>query len=193
MKWYLIIGAAVIIVATFVFFFFFGSTPAPTPVQPTPTLPIAGSATSSPDGFGTTPLATGKTSMGVQGGGTLVVTDFIHNGETIADTVNPGLYVLAGDLGYCLADGSCPTAASTSDFKVSYNSKTNFFTIVLLKEPLGAVRLAAEQFVSSRLSIVGQQACGLHYSIGAPYWVNTLYDSKNLGFSFCPGATVLPQ
>ena len=119
--------------------------------------------------------------------------DFIHNGETVADTVNPGTYVLAGSLGYCLADGSCPSGAPTTSFAISYDEKIRFFNIVLLEEPLGVTRFEAEQFLANRLGLSREQLCSLDYSIGAPYWINDAYADKNLGFSMCKGATPLPK
>ena len=194
MKWYVLIGAIAITIAAGLFFFVSGSTPSTT-VQQTPGLPIASSTVSSPTVSGSFSTSTTGTtiSFATPSGAVATVRDFIHNGETVADTVNPGSYVLAGTVGYCLADGTCPSGYPTTNFSISYDEKTHFFNIVLLKEPLGAVRLEAEQFLASRLGITGQQLCGLDYSIGAPYWVNTTYADKNLGFSFCPGATVLPQ
>ena len=196
MKWYLIIGTTIIALSTGLFFLF--SNPKSDGneiISPTPGLPVAGSNVPVENVSGSFATSTtGKAMMSLSTkSGALVVIDFIHNGETIADVVNPGSYVLAGTLGYCLANGTCPSGYVTSDFSVLYNEKMNFFDIVLLKEPLGTVRFKAEQFLVDRLGITEQQACSLNYSIGAPYWVNTIYSDKNLGFSFCPGATVLPK
>jgi hypothetical protein len=124
--------------------------------------------------------------------GTVITRDFIHNGETVTDTVNPGTYQLAGSLEYCLADGTCPSGAATSDFSISYNSKTQFFNVALVNEPLGPVRAAAEKFLTSRLGVSSAQMCRLQYFVGTPNYVNSSYSGKNLGFSFCPGAVPLP-
>lgn len=126
------------------------------------------------------------------GGGTLAVKDFIHNGETVADMNTPGSYVLAGSLGYCLSDGTCPHGATSTQFAISYTAQTQSFNIMLLKAPLGVARKAAEQFLVNRLGVAGQKLCELHYFIGTSYQVSTTYTAKNLGFSFCPGATALP-
>ena len=190
MKWYFISGAALIIIAS-ALFIMFRTTPKEDSPQPTPGLPVASSTTPGTDG--SSQPGTAQISVATRSGGAIAVADFIHNGETVADVVNPGSFVLAGSLGYCLADGSCPTGAPADSFTISYNENTHFFNVVLLTEPIGAARREAEQFFISRLGIVPQQACGLIYSIGAPYWVNTTYDDRNLGFSFCPGATVLPE
>lgn len=136
--------------------------------------------------------ATSTITIAGQDNASLEVRDFIHNGETIQDVVNPGNYVLAGSLGYCLADGTCPKAADTSTFSISYDEKNASFGIVLLKEPLGETRLAAEAFLSSRLGISRAQLCSLNYYIGTPYWVNEQFSAHNLGFSLCPDATTLP-
>lgn len=196
MKWYLFIGALVVIIAAGLYFAFSDSPKTVSTTSSVPELPVGGSITpvvntsaSSPS----LPKGVAIISFDTPSGATITVSDFIHNNETVPDTANPGSYVLAGDLGYCLADGTCPKGASVTDFSVSYDEKTHFFNIILLAEPLGTSRLNAEQFVESRLGISGQQACSLNYYVGTPYWVNSNYDNKNLGFSFCPGATVLPK
>lgn len=196
MKWYFIIGAVVVIISTALFFFLSGS-PENTGTSPVPTpgLPLASSTVPVTTG-GSGPVVTSTEptiSFATRSGAVITVKDFIHNGETVPDVQNPGSYVLAGSVGYCLADGSCPSGAFTTDFSLTYNEKTHFFNIILLKEPLGATRLEAEQFLADRLGVTGQQVCSLNYFVGTPYWVNEAYDDKNLGFSFCAGATTLPK
>ncbi|MDD2657854.1 MAG: hypothetical protein PHD04_04335 [Candidatus Pacebacteria bacterium] len=195
MKWYIIFGAVIIIVAG-AWFFFSGSSnnESTTPTQ-TPELPLGGSVTpgSIDTGSSGSSVSNPTITFGTPNGGVVTVKDFIHNGETVSDVENPGSYVLAGSVGYCLANGSCPSGATTTDFNVSYNEKTHFFNIILLAEPLGSVRLEAEQFLASRLGLVDKEVCDLNYFVGTPYWINATYDNKNLGFSFCPGATVLPK
>lgn len=150
--------------------------------------------TTSPSGtiFPSSFSATSTVTIAGQDSTAIEVRDFVHNGETIQDVVNPGNYVLAGSLGYCLADGTCPKAADTQAFSISYDEKSASFGIVLLKEPLGETRLAAEAFLSSRLGISRAQLCSLTYYIGTPYWVNEQFSANNLGFSLCPDATTLP-
>ena len=194
MKWYLLIGTIIVVTVVILLFVFSGSSENVDTTQPTPGLPVAGSVAPNNEPGSSGAITTGATlSFTTRSGATAIVKDFVHNGETVADVVNPGSYVLAGTVGYCLADGTCPAGYSTTNFNISYDEKTHFFNVVLLKEPLGTVRLEAEQFLANRLGITGQQLCSLDYSIGAPYWVNTAYADKNLGFSFCPGATALPQ
>ncbi len=87
--------------------------------------------------------------LGTTGGSSVASKDFIHNGETVADTQNPGTYVLAGTLGYCLADGSCPAGAQSDDFSISYFESDQSFYISLLKEPIGAARKKAQDFLQT--------------------------------------------
>ncbi|MCR4276169.1 MAG: hypothetical protein NUV90_02175 [Candidatus Parcubacteria bacterium] len=196
MKWYIIIGTAFIIIAIGSYVVFFSGSPTESVNNPQPTagLPISGSITPNPStSGGGTATSSPTISFATPSGAVVTVKDFIHNGETVQDVQNPGSYVLAGSLGYCLADGSCPKGASTMDFSVSYDEKNHFFNIILLAEPLGAVRLEAERFIANRLGLAGKDACNLNYFVGTPYWVNAAYDDRNLGFSFCPGATPLPK
>ncbi len=160
------------------------------PSQSSTTLPVSGSV-------GTT-TATGnqQTAQMVLAtpGGTAVIThDFIHNGTTIPDKANVGRYLLAGNLGYCPSDPQQCQAAQASDFSVYYNSAQQSFTIALTKEPIGQSRLDMQQFLLTTLGITEQQMCSLDYYVGTTYEVNSTYDDRNLGFSFCPDVTALPQ
>ena len=130
-------------------------------------------------------------SLSVPGGGTLAVSDFLATGA-VTDAVNPGSYVLAGELGYCLYDGTCPKATDDTDFNISFDETTSEFTIVLLREPIGASRLEAEAFLRQKLGVKDSELCRIKYYVGVPYTVNTVYTGSNLGLSFCPGATQLP-
>ena len=155
------------------------TTPPPT------TLPDAGST-----GPGT---ASGAKTMTVAAKlGPVVVTDFINNGITGADPQNPGIYFLAGAPGYCLTDGTCPGGARENTFNITYDAMQQFFTVVLIVEPLGAVRSRAEHFLLNALGITETQLCTLNYYVGTVSALNDLYAGRNLGFSFCPNATVLP-
>ncbi|MES2994802.1 MAG: hypothetical protein V4681_02120 [Patescibacteria group bacterium] len=120
------------------------------------------------------------------------VNDFMHDQVTVADVVNPGNYVLAGELGYCLADGTCPRGADTPTFSISFNDEDDTFNIVLLAEPLGEVRRAAETHLQSRLGLSNEVMCELNYYVGTPSFVNASYSNGNMGFSYCSGAVKLP-
>ena len=129
----------------------------------------------------------------IQNGGSVIVNDFIHNSVTIPDTANAGRYLLAGNLGYCLSDPQQCQAASSTDFNIYYNSGPQSFTIALTEEPIGQARLDMEQFLLATLGLTEQQLCSLNYLVSVSIHVNSQYAGKNLGFSFCPGATVLPK
>jgi hypothetical protein len=129
----------------------------------------------------------------IQGGSTIVINDFIHNGVTLLDSANAGNYLLAGNLGYCFSDPQKCQAAPATDFIIYYNSVPQSFTIDLTQEPIGQARLAMEQFMLTVLGISQQQMCSLNYLVSVTRYVNSQFTGKNLGFSFCPGATVLPK
>lgn len=179
-----LLGLAVVIILGTMFLVFRTTKEAATPSEGT-AFPTTGGF---PSGFTTTSTVT----IAGKDGSSIEVNDFIHNGETIEDVVNPGSYVLAGDLGYCLVDGSCPVAAETDRFSVSYDQKSQSFGVALLKEPLSEVRLEVEAFLTSRLGISKQQLCSLNYYIGTPYWVNERFSEGNLGFSACTESVTLP-
>ncbi len=159
---------------------------APLPSGVTTSVPVSGTSASSAD-------QPKSITVGTSDGGAIATNDFIHNGVTIADAANAGRYLLAGNLGYCVTDPQRCQAASSTDFIVYYDSAQQSFAIALTEEPLGQARLDMEQFMLATLGITQQQMCSLNYYVGTSSGINAIYASKNLGFSFCPGATVLPQ
>jgi hypothetical protein len=140
-------------------------------------------------GAGTTPV---KFTVAARGGARITVKNFLTNGETAADAVNPGYYYLAGSAGYCLASGKCIAGAKETDFAITYRGSDSLFVIELLKEPLGQSRQEAEKFLTDRLGISGQKMCSLVYIVEVSPYINGTYSGTNLGFSFCTGATELP-
>lgn len=124
-------------------------------------------------------------------GSRVEVNDFINNGITVSDVVNPGNHILAGPLGYCLPDGSCPHGAEVTGFSVSYGEKFNNFNIIL-EEPLRANRIKAEEFMIKTLGIERRNLCDLPYRIGTTSYINSQLAGYDFRFSFCPGAVALP-
>lgn len=173
---------------------FVSETALPPPPQPVTTLPAGGSITpvSPRSSLATSSPEAGTIVLTAQDG-TVTARDFIHNDVTIPDDSNDGNYLLAGNLGYCLSDPQKCQAASATDFSVYYISASQLFVIDLTREPLGQARLAMEQFMMTTLGLTEQQMCNLNYLVSVTKYVSEQYTGKNLGFSFCPGATVLPK
>lgn len=136
---------------------------------------VNGSGTST---FGT-PASQLTMPLAVSSSTTMMAKDFIHNGVTLADPSNEGNYYLTG--------------ASTDGYAIGFRTPGEFFTIALQQEPLGQTRLAAENFLLGTLGVTQDQLCHLKYYLGTDVHTNSYYAGKNLGFSFCPGATVLPK
>jgi len=112
-------------------------------------------------------------------GKSLQVNDVTKGEGVTEDAANPGIYYLAG---------ASPTEET---YSISYISEDTSFTVSILSEPLGEIRLRAEKDLLVRLGISENDACRLRYEVLVPYSVNPLYAGKNLGFSFCPGAEIL--
>ena len=112
-------------------------------------------------------------------GETVQVNIFKNAEETKEDKNNPGHYYLAG------------TNTVTAPYTILYTEKDQSFNITLFEEPIAATRNQAEQKLLNILGINQEDACYLHYWVGVPYGINPVYAGKNLGFSFCPGATEL--
>lgn len=180
--------AVLIVLAVVAFFVIWLTKPAPsastTETQATTTLPVSASTTADePNGP--------SQSLTTSSGSSVPANDFLHNGTTLPDPQNPGTYILQGTLGPC-DSASCTRAGTADNYSIEYDASSTAFTIELAQEPLSQARLDAEQFLGQVLGISPQAMCGLRYYIGTTIYVNTFYAGKNLGFSFCPGATQLP-
>lgn len=120
-------------------------------------------------------------------GGVLKVKNFLVSPDTYRDPINTGYY----SLGYPI--NPAVESSSTPPFLVMYISETQFFTIELLQEPIGEARTQVELYLEQHLGLTPNDLCKLNYTLSVPVSVNQDYAGKNLGFSFCPGATVLPK
>ncbi|MFH1178114.1 MAG: hypothetical protein V1711_00085 [bacterium] len=129
-------------------------------------------------------------SISTVNGESIKTKNFINDSTTTKDPINSDYYYL----GYHVYEGvSDSTVTNNPPYIITYISATQYFNIALLQEPIGTTRLASEQFLISNLGISQNQMCQLNYMVSVPDRVNSQYAGKNLGFSFCPGATKLPQ
>lgn len=163
-------------------------TPAPVETEPETT-------TQYPTGYQTSVPAQGSTNEPVVGqvdvispeligipsqrGGLVRVKDFLKNPNVVEDDVNKGTYYLAG------------SDLATAEYTISYIASDSSFTVSIYNEPIGEVRYKAELDLLAQLGITEPEACNLRYVVLVQASVNPLYAGKNLGFSFCPGATAL--
>ena len=170
----------VLIVGIGIAVFFFGTTSTADSTAQTDTTSLPVAQNTSPDG-------TSRPVSYVSSGDTLFVNNFLENADTYSDPVNPGYY----SLGYPL--NQTTTGTSSPPYLIMYIKTTQFFTIELLQEPIGETRTQVELFLEQRLGLTQNDLCELNYTISAPVSVSQEYAGRNLGFSFCPGATVLPK
>lgn len=155
-----------------------GGLPSDTPYTPYPSGSNQGTTGTTPDsGQGGDGTLTASVPSTV--GGTIKIKDFTYSPETKKDPNNPGHYYLAGE------------DTTTAPYSIIYSNSDQSFVVSLLKEPIGSVRSDAEQKLMTILGINKAQACALRYWVGVPNYLNPVYAGKNLGFSFCPGATQL--
>ncbi len=155
-------------------------------------LPVAGSVGSNTANVTGSTTASSGTVMFIAGAGGEVVqtNNFIADPATVKDPINSGYYYL----GYHVNEGvPDPTATDNPPYVITYFSTTQYFNIALFQEPIGTVREEMEQYLMAHLGISQDQMCHLNYMVSVPYYVNSFYTGKTLGFSFCPGATVLPK
>lgn len=181
--WPWVAGVVVITALVLAVWVLMASTPLPPPA-PTPSLPEAGT-----QGPGTSQGGQGL-SIPINGGSSISTRDFLSDTQTISDPNNPGYYYL----GYHQSTG--PEDASATDappYVIGYIVQTHYFNVGLYAEPIGQVRIEAEQYLLNMLGITEEEACTLKYMVSVPNNVNSYYSGQNLGFSFCPGAVKLPQ
>ncbi len=153
----------------------------------TTTFPVTGTG-----GTVSHPATGGSTTLTLQDGSTVSMSDVLHNGPVGKDPANKNLAYLAGSIGYCLGDGTCPAGVPSKSYVVTFDPAASFFNITITVEPLGETRKAVEQFLLDRTGLSEDTLCKSKYYLSVPADVNDTYAGPNLGFSFCPGATVLP-
>lgn len=131
-------------------------------------------------------LERGTLSIKVPAGGTYEVRNFIKNGDALEDTYNRGNYFVGN---------TYPSPSSPSPmppYIITYSAQSQFFNVVLYKEPLSRSRNEAEVFLQRTLGIRSADLCMLDYMVSTPYTVSETYTSRDLKFSMCPGAVALP-
>lgn len=165
------------------------------PAGPTVTLPVGGSVTSG--GSNTTPVASTtaprQTRVVADARGIALETrDFLKDETVRPDRSTPGRYLLAGNLGTCIGDQAACQAGAVVPFNIFFNEVSQVFSIGIADEPIGDNRRLAEQTLEKLLGLGQPEMCRLKYYIGTSEQVNKAFGGRNLGFSYCPGATVLP-
>lgn len=196
MKWYLFIGSVLVILISGSLFLLWPNTEPAGNTAPDGTLPSTGTVGNVPNQGSTVVDPDDVATMVVASqisGKEVITKDFTHNGSTIKDVQNPDRYFLVGKVGYCLADGTCPSGALSDDYSIVYQSADQSFIIALLTEPLYQARQSAEQYLATTLGISEAEMCTLKYYISTDSYINATYAGKNLLFSFCKGATPLPK
>jgi len=141
-----------------------------------------------PAGGGSTTGTSGMTVSSVFGGA-ISVNNFKADKETYKDPINASAYFLGPHPYEGVAD---PSAVDNPPYLITYDDKTQSFTISILQEPLKDTRVAMEQFLMAKLGITQTQMCQLKYMVSVPNRVSTIYSGEDLSFSFCPNAVPLP-
>lgn len=126
-------------------------------------------------------LPEGKRYVLGRGGERIVVNDFL-TGTTASTSEYIGDY-------YSFPVGN----ATSAPFRITYTAKDQFFQVTINDNPLGGVRQQAERYLITMLGIEQKTACFLKHSVGVPNWRSTTYSGKNLEFSFCSNAVLLPE
>jgi hypothetical protein len=179
-----LIGGAVLIVLFMITYRLTGSGAIPETPQ---------TATSTTGGNAGSQTVTGPSvsSPTAPSGGGIEVKGVMEDPDLAKDPLNPGYYYL----GYHTNQGSStdPTATTTPPYIIEYIASTHYFNIALLQEPIGMTREAMQRYLMAHLGMSQDQMCKLDYMVSVPAAVNEHFSGMNVGFSFCPKATILPQ
>lgn len=150
----------------------------PEPVGPTgPSFPEPGTLPPNPG-----PATDGEDlALVLQGGRTVIVSNFTKNPDTKADPQNAGFYLI----------GQGSSTTRDPSFDITYIATTDFFNIALTQTPLKDARLRAEQYLRATLGLGAEDMCQLRYSVATPAFVSEAYAGTDLRFSFCEDAVAL--
>jgi hypothetical protein len=83
--------------------------------------------------------------------------------------------------------------SAEGDYQVLYFPEDSYFLVTIFAEPIGENRARAESELRTRLGLTDAELCDLNADVFVTEDVNEFYSGADLGFSFCPGATALPQ
>jgi hypothetical protein len=184
MKWlYITVSILVILalVALGAYFLIRPSTPAASTTPGQGTNPFGTPA-------GSTPGATRASSTP-----TLLITTTDGNQLTVPDFTQENQPSTASPVnGYRVA-GSEIAGSGGAGFQVAYFPDQSYFDIAILAEPLGQNRFVAEEALRSRLGLSQTQMCSLNVKVFVLGEANETFAGRDLGLSYCPGATVLPN
>lgn len=178
----LILGAVVLVIAIIVAgYLYFAQSPAGVSSQ--------NASTTNPFGTpagGVTPAGSSPSSSAFQvplsNGTSVAVPDFTKtNQPDWAGTTS----------GYRVA-GSEQAGQGGAGFQILYYPGDGSFNVVLLDEPIGQMRLAAESALREALGLSSADLCKLRIQVSTLISVNETYAGQSLGLSFCPGAVKLP-
>ena len=127
----------------------------------------------------------------VSGQVSIKVDDFMNEGNTFEDPMNPGNYILSGDIGYCIDDGACPDSVSARTYSIWFDGADSVFFIRLLEQPINTARLDAERFLQRTLNLTAAQLCEINYYMSVSESVSREYAGQHLQFSTCAGSQKL--
>lgn len=177
----IIVGVIVVGAGTFLAVQYFVGAPQPTPSDVTNNQQNGSNSNNS--------QTTGKVQLHTSDGATMQANDIKADPSTKSDSYNSGHYFV----GYPPpGSASDPNASSTPPYSIQYIDSTQFFSISLLQQPIGAARVQAEKYLMTKLGLTTAQMCRLKYSVAVPAPVDQTYAGTSLGFSFCADAVPLP-
>ena len=183
----IVLGLIVLIIlGTGVYFFFFRAaqiSPGPQAGQQNPlgipagTTPIPIASSTNPD------TSADNLTIYLTDGSAEHIPDFTKGGQPEWASSKAGFQVA----------GSEQTGPTGAGYQILYFPEHSYFSIGILAEPIGPNRLAAETELRTKLALPDAQLCRLNIKVYVLGEVSDTYSGYNLGLSFCPGATALPE
>jgi hypothetical protein len=79
---------------------------------------------------------------------------------------------------------------TTNDYSLGYSNLFDEFSIVIVSEPSGKFREAAENELVFALGMTKDEVCELPVFVSRKTWANN-FDYEEVGLSFCPGSVEL--
>jgi hypothetical protein len=117
----------------------------------------------------------------------------LSNGSTVSvpDFTKQDQPEWAGENGY-LVNGNPEGDYMTTYIPADGTGNPGSITVVLQAEPLGEKRLQAEEALQAQFRVTDEELCLMGVSVFSQPGLSDVYDRRNLGLSFCPGAVRLP-
>lgn len=133
------------------------------------------------------PVSGNNTSLQIRDarGNIVQIDNFLNNPSVKEDTLNPGHFILAGSVGYCLASEVNCDSDEVEPYSISYSTNGDFFSVLINEAPIELYKAAAERDLQGLLGIPLNQMCNLNISMSVASWLTVDESSSPLRIRGC--------